>query len=526
MKTSPVFKMLFVSLFVSVFYVGNASAKLDKELDEITRRPEIGIELKLPKNRAVRGESIPFEATLTNIGAEPYEIDEVGPTNEAMTFHLMSNKGKEIKASFMSPYLKTGGKKHKDGQIDTFLLNPKQTKTYKADVANIFGDIAPGKYNLHASYRSRNGVSVGTKTQTIWIRRAHPVYAYSYWEYDRTAESNLKTVWINKSSKYDLYYTENNPKNPEVIEVSNRVWRFSDKTRDVKISAVNDYMQSLLNLVWREGQYVYALRVEEAKAKGKPRKIRIPFKNFELLHPSFTDRDGNLFLFVALPWAKKTPVYLVKASVRGDKPEKRKIADIPGRFKKDYHFFIDPDTRMNMAVISGGRVYYFIYDIIGNRMINDVTAVEDVNDRIVDVQMLQQFQPEKGKNVSYVYYLTKLRKEKDAYTAYLIEAGTKKPKWFPKMNVYWPYRLKITQTVIDTYLRPYHLLNHVSKTFYKPYFSGDLRQILPPEKHPKWRCTFPQIIISSTLGDRYGIYVRYIKNMSQIDYKFIEEIKQ
>jgi hypothetical protein len=221
-----------------------------------------------------------------------------------------------------------------------------------------------------------------------------------------------------------------------------------------------------------------------------------------------------------------TSFYLLKVPAKGERASKVKIAEIPGFVSKRsrYDVLVDDSSKLNVAISMGSEIVYFVYDLISQSMFRELKTLKGIKDPVVDIKIIKRFETEKGKDVRYIYYLTKLRKEKDAYVAYLYETGSKEPKWYPKMNVYYPERLTITQSVIDRELRPYYLLNQMNKTFYQSYYSGDLRQILPPEKKPNMLCTFPQIIISSTLGDKYGVYVRYIENKSKFEFKFLEEI--
>ncbi len=515
---------LFIIIFLTVSFSNILNAEQSK--GEVLRLPKISLELKLENTKAVRGESIPFRAVITNNGDSGHEIEEVTKTNESLIFYLQKGNEKATKSSFFVPYGKTGGVKPETKVSQLITINPKQSRIYSGDLLNLFGNIKTGTYSFYAIYNSK-GLEVKSKPVSVKINRANLIYAFSQWEYDKIAQSNLKTVWINKAQKYDVYFMENNAKNPEVIEYSKRVWQSHVQIGGIKISAINDFMQNIVHLIWKQGASIYALMLNEAEPQGNPKKIPTGLQNYQILEPSFTDKEGNLFLFLTTVRMKgNTSFYVLKVPKKGERATKKRIAEIPGTMTKSgkYSLLVDSSSKLNVAINMGSQIFYFVYDLIGSQLTQEVKAIKGITDSVQDISILQRFAPEKGSKVSSIYYLTKMRKEKDAYTAYLYEFGAEKPSWYPKMHIYYPERLRIIQSVLDTEMRPYYLLNVGKRIFFQPYHSGDLRQILPPEDNSNMLCTFPQIILSSSQGNKYGVYVRYIENKSHITYKFLKEI--
>lgn len=528
MRKQIFYLLIFISSVLLLTLDSSQSKDRQSKDEDILRFPsQINIDLKLGAVKVISGESVPFEATLSNVGDEFAELDEIAPTNEAFTVFLREQSGKELKGTLITPFVKTGGKVVNKDDISTFRLNPKQSKIVSGDLLNLLGAIPPGRYNVFASYKSRGGVDIRSKELPLDVEQANITYAFSEWEYDRVIGSNLKTVWGHRGAKYVLFYTENNPNNPEVIESSKRVYE-SEKAHEAKISSVRDYMQKNLHLVWIDKGSFFALKINDGKAVGKPKEIKLPYKAFRELGPSFTDKNGVLYLFFAIENAKKNfSIFAIKYQEQSPNPERWKIADIKGSLVR-YSLLVDSEAKLNFtAESSDENIYYFSYDLIGKQMSQELKNLGGIKGKIVDLIFTSQFKTSKGRSDYYIYYLTKIKGDPSGYTGYLLQLGEGEPKWYPKMSVFYPQPLQIIQGIIDLDLKPYYLLRSKdNKIFYKSYFSSDLDEVLPPENSPKSLCTYPKLVLSASISDKFGVYLRYIKDKESFVYKFLEEIKR
>lgn len=260
------------------------------------------LELQVAKPEVVRGESIRFMLTLTNMGNAPVELADESATNRAFSVHVKGVWGFEGRGDQMSLQEREGEHVDEPRVRPRKKLEPGKSLIARGDVIPWIGEIEPGSYSLTGHYLDTLQYRAQSAPVEIKVVEAAPVYARSVGLNAPLAHAARDTAWLHRSAGgFNLFLLRSSPRHPPVAYANFPLAKLPARA-SVWVSSYNSFPPMTQHAVWTlsdEKLWVVAFRGDIPLEA--PFAISLPSEDLEPVATPYSDERGNLHVLLATP---------------------------------------------------------------------------------------------------------------------------------------------------------------------------------------------------------------------------------
>jgi hypothetical protein len=268
---------------------------------------DLKLQLSVEKTEVVRGESIRFQMTLTNAGAEAVTLPDASPQNRAFGARVTSRNGAKFTADTASTAMREGERIDPPREPAQKSVAPGESLTLEGDLIAWIGDLEPGEYFIAGTYAGSPGQKAESARITFRVAEASPVNSRTARPSLSLAQQTRDTIWSNRTaSGSDIYLLQASSKNP-AVSLSNRLAASLGTLEEPVASSYDVALPKVQHVVWisADGK-LQILRWAQNESPRTPVAIDLPDANLRICDTAHTDeKTGRLNLVLASPDGKK-----------------------------------------------------------------------------------------------------------------------------------------------------------------------------------------------------------------------------
>lgn len=488
----------------------------------MTEPKNLTLSLKILRESYVEGESIDLEVSLINDTSVSILIEDLTIFNNPLHFQAVNNLGKEFSGSLQSSRIKDGLSFPPIRDKPMFLFEPNSEKTVNIDLLEIFGELPEGDYTVKATYVSGGIRFVRSEPIFFKVLKSAPVYSKTFQDSLRATSNTTRTAWINREEDgFYLFIMEDSQYYPSNLRSNRRILKI-DEIQRAYPSMLGSPDQDAEHLIWSQAGTARVATLQQRVLRDV-KAVRLKVLNFQILEPPFTTKDGKLYFVVTSKEGEQTIFKLVSYSLEG-KAEIEEICRFSGGFAK-YCIIYDVEPRLHVAWASdSGEIYCTSYGLEKPisakgepRMLTKGKAP------ILDVQIskaCETYTENLELRLLFADYETP-----NEFHSHLINAESGENlshSFFPLPE---QKSLVLMQSVLDLQCRPHYLFqDNAGVLWFKALESAELEKVTGESETYPGNVDCPVLLASSNMSRNYGIYLRYIKDMSRFVYKKLESL--
>lgn len=483
---------------------------------------DLSLSLKTDKKSFVRTESIILEVSLVNNRSTSIEVEDLIVRNNSLHFSIINKLGKTFLGSLQSPKIRDALKFPPVRKKSMILLQPKTKKVINIDLLNIFGELAEGDYKVKATYTSKSMLFLKSKTLSFKVLKSEPVYSTTVQDYLRVTSHPIRTAWINREADgLYLFIMENSQFLPSSLRSNRRILKI-EEIQKVIPSILASRAQNNEHLILVQGDTVRIASLDERVLKDV-KTVRLPIASSRILEPTFTDEYGQLYFVVVAKEGDLTVFHLVGYSLEG-KIETEQICRFNGDITK-YCIIYDEESRLHMAWASdSGDVFCTWFDLEESiKSKGKPKMLLTGKPPILNLQLSKACEDYEG-NLQLLLNFVNFESPYELHS-HLINVDTQEAvlhsfSLLPELR-----DLTLLQTILDLECKPHYLFqDRFGALWFKAFQATKVVKVTEKgEIYPR-NIDYPVLQVSSDLTRNYGIYLRYVKDMSHFVYKKLESL--
>lgn len=486
----------------------------------------IEIQTQLPKAALFRYESIPLSISLQNKTDNTLKIFDLRPEYRQLKFDLTDSAGNVWKADQMTPVERDGQRVPDAEQMKQIELMVGEKRFIEVDLLALFGALKPSEYQITVRYYHR-GLDISSKPLPFAIKPVRPVAINEVWDYDRVADSPLRSAWLAREDKgLGMFYSARSPYDPNNFQHSGRVLSV-DNVKSVIPAMGNSYRQGTTGLFWLEGSnFLNWIIISNGKSQDKIRKQKLTFDEVSLPVSPFVDSAGNAT--VALLVKKGAGWGLEILSIVQEQPPRFTALTTLKEKPKAVAFLVDIDGVVHLAWDAEGKaIYYSSGSGLAKTPVFSVPRVVAGGLRgLCTIDLFTEFDDATEKLLVYANVLTQPDFRVQKYHGYIFAVADGKKTGDTEWEYIAQEGLVLHQALADPERRWHLLLGDESgRLFYGSSLANELKQLVPEEAIDPKDAVSPALIISTKWSSRYGVWWRYIARNELIEYQLVEHFK-
>jgi len=483
----------------------------------IARAGRLRLDLSAEKTEVIRGESIPFELALTNLGNEPVTLEDESPSNRAFSIRVTGKGSFSESGDAMSVAMREGERVEPPRRPALTTLAPNGRMVVRGDVIAWVGELEPGGYSIVGAYGASPALRAASREAAIRVGEAAPVWA-------RTAKQNLflaheprDAAWLHRSAAgFELFLMRSSPRNPQVIYSNRRLASLTTAVEPIP-SSYNTAPPRVQHVVWTQPDG--SLRIIRLPGNAPPEgpfTVPLPAKNLKPVETPFSDEEGTLHIVLANPDGNAAGLFQI--------PEKEAPAyhafglTSPIGSPRSVHWYKDGVLIFAWASPDAREVWALTSQLKPVPRATAPRRIFSADQPIIDLSLTQRYDLAKEK---YNRLLIALCRDgtRERLLVKRMDVGAGRVELEQQVDVPGAGALTFLHSVLKDDLTPVYLfsLPDGSLTVASPGLSGS-RPLLDSAGKPIGKESFPALVIPTGFSRMPGIYLRYIEAGRRFSY--------
>lgn len=272
------------------------------------------VTLATPQKEFLRGESVPFEVVVKNTsGGRLADMPALDPLNRSVSL-VLDGPGGIRSADQLSPEGRDGSHSHVPARPLTKTMAPHAAMTIRDDLLSWFGELAPGRYSVTATYAT-SLLEASSRALQFEVRPAKPVLLVTPRCAQQAPDALVSMAWVHRGADgFDLVFQQQSPALARNVRHAVRV----SKTEELLEAwpAIETIPDQIGHVIWldRRGKLQFCAIAEDRQQVTPVADVRMPFAGRPLTSPASMP-DGAVF--AAVTDTKRQLVSVLRTDRRG-----------------------------------------------------------------------------------------------------------------------------------------------------------------------------------------------------------------
>jgi len=483
----------------------------------IARAGRLRLDFSAEQTDVVRGESIPFELTLTNIGNEPVTLEDESPSNRAFSIRVIGKGSFSESGDAMSVAMREGERVEPPRRPALRTLAPNGKMVVRGDAMAWVGELEPGSYSIVGTYGASPAFRAASRETAIRVGEAAPVWA-------RTAEQNLflaheprDTAWLHRSAAgFELFLMRSSPRNPQVIYSNRRLASLTAAVEPIP-SSYNITPPRLQHVIWTQPDgSLRIIRLPRFAPPEGPFAVLLPGKDLKPVGTPFSDEEGTLHVVLAEPEGRAAGLFQIPE--RGTPAYHEFALTSPIGSPRSVRWYKDGILMFAWASPDAREVWALTSQLKPEPRATAPRRIFSADQPIIDLSLTQRYDLAKEKYDRLLIALCR-DKMRERLLVKRVDVGAGRVELEQQMDVQGTGALAILHSALRDDLTPVYLLSlpDGSLAVAQPGLSGSSR-LLDSAGKPVGREPFPALDIPTRFSRMPGIYLRYIEAGRRFSY--------